>query len=188
MGSSLRPSTYQSQPQQRGRERNGVLLLSLIIGFGAIAMALQLRVRPSTSDDTEARVAPGAVNTEDSPPHELAGALSGSSPGLLPSDDVVELPADEVRYLQELERLARADKARALQWVDLGDRRYPARGMRAEARQALRVTLLVELGLMTEARERARRFIEEHPTSPYRRLVQGQTGIHPRPGPPPGIE
>jgi hypothetical protein len=43
------------------------------------------------------------------------------------------------------------------------------------------ITLLVDLGEMEEARARTRRFIELHPESRYRPLVQGVTGIHPRP-------
>ncbi len=58
------------------------------------------------------------------------------------------------------------------------------RGPEAEARHAMGITLLVDLGQIEEARALTRRFIVEHPESVYRPLVQGVTGIHPRPSGP----
>jgi len=92
--------------------------------------------------------------------------------------------ADEDEYLRELARLNRTDQRRALELVHQGERWYSASGVRAEARQAMGITLLVDLGEMAEARARARRFLAEHPSSRYRPLVQGVTGIHPRPSAP----
>ncbi len=94
--------------------------------------------------------------------------------------------ANEDDYLRELARLKRTDQRRALELVRQGEVWYSASGVRAEARQAMGVTLLVDLGEMEEARARARNFLAEHPTSSYRPLVQGVTGIHPRPGGPDG--
>jgi len=94
--------------------------------------------------------------------------------------------ADEDEYLRELARLNRTDQRRALELVHQGERWYSASGVRAEARQAMGITLLVDLGEMAEARARARRFLAEHPSSRYRPLVQGVTGIHPRPSAPDG--
>jgi hypothetical protein len=48
------------------------------------------------------------------------------------------------------------------------------------------ITLLVDLGRMDEARARVDRFLEAYPNSRYRPLVQGKTGIHPRPSGPGG--
>jgi hypothetical protein len=95
-----------------------------------------------------------------------------------------EQPASPQLYWRELERLERENQERALAYALAGDEWYPDVGRPAEARRAKIVTLLVDLHRMSEARERTRKFIEAYPASPYRRLVQGVTGIHPRPGPP----
>jgi len=89
--------------------------------------------------------------------------------------------ASEDDYLRALEQLSQTDKQRALELVRKGNGWYSGSGVRAEARQAMGITLLVDLGEMAEARVLTRHFIAEHPTSPYRQLVQGVTGIHPRP-------
>jgi hypothetical protein len=52
----------------------------------------------------------------------------------------------------------------------------------------MQITLLVDLGQMAEARQLARRFIVAHPQSRYRAVVQGVTGIHPRPSGPAALE
>jgi hypothetical protein len=102
--------------------------------------------------------------------------------------DVGGLPyASEDDYLRDLEELNHTDKRRALELVEKGEVWYPNSGVRTEARQALGITLLVDLGNMEEARARTRSYIAEHPKSSYRPLVQGVTGIHPRPGAPPNL-
>jgi hypothetical protein len=90
--------------------------------------------------------------------------------------------------MRELSRLARTDKPAALSLAKRGDEWYSDTGDTAEARKAMVVTLLVDLGSMEEARVLTRRFIAAYPSSPYRPLVQGVTGIHPRPHGPEGIE
>lgn len=97
-----------------------------------------------------------------------------------------ERPATEEVYWSELEKLQRTDKENALVFALKGDEWYSPTGKPAEARRAMIVTLMVDLGRMEEARVRTRDFISQYPNSPYRRLVQGVTGIHPRPGAPPG--
>jgi len=89
--------------------------------------------------------------------------------------------ATEDDYLRTLDQLNQTDKRRALELVQKGDDWYASSGVRAEAREAMGITLLVDLGEMEEARARTRRFIAKHPQSTYRPLVQGVTGIHPRP-------
>lgn len=89
--------------------------------------------------------------------------------------------------MRELEALRAMDPERALAWAEQGERWYDSKGVYAEARQAMIVTLLVDRGSMSEARDKARAFITAHPKSRYRPLVQGLTGVHPRPGPPPGF-
>jgi hypothetical protein len=88
--------------------------------------------------------------------------------------------------MREISRLQGVDKERALALTLEGEERF-GESRFVEARRALRVTLLVDLGRMKEARELTRAFIERFPGSEYRPLVQGVTGIHPRPGPPPHL-
>ncbi len=112
---------------------------------------------------------------------------AGAGAAAAPNGDGAGPPfADEDEYLRELARLNRTDPRRARALVRQGERWYSASGVRAEAREAMGITLLVDLGEMEEARALARRFITEHPTSRYRPLVQGVTGIHPRPSRPDG--
>lgn len=80
--------------------------------------------------------------------------------------------------------LNHTDKQAALVLAEKGEQWYAPVGRLAEARRAMRITLLVDLERMTEARALTHEFIERHPESPYRHLVQGVTGIHPRPSGP----
>jgi hypothetical protein len=90
-------------------------------------------------------------------------------------------PANEEAYWHELSRLNTADKAGALVLAMKGDDWYPGTGPNAEARKAMVITLLVDLGRIEEARNRTRAFMARFPRSQYLPLVQGVTGIHPRP-------
>ena len=93
-------------------------------------------------------------------------------------------PDSERAYFLELSRLNAVDKPRALALARRGDEWYPNTGDGAEARKALAITLLVDLGNMEEARRETRAFIAAFPRSSYRPIVQGVTGIHPRPSGP----
>jgi hypothetical protein len=90
---------------------------------------------------------------------------------------------DPEALLHELEALAVNDKPRALALALVADDDLPAAGVFAEARRAFIVTLLVDSQRMSEARERARQFTRSYPNSRYLPLVQGVTGVHPRPRP-----
>jgi hypothetical protein len=90
-------------------------------------------------------------------------------------------PESERAYFRELARLNGVDKPRALAFARQGDAWYPSSGDNAQARKAMAITLLVDLGNMEEARRETRAFIAAYPGSSYRPLVQGVTGIHPRP-------
>lgn len=90
---------------------------------------------------------------------------------------------DPEALLHELEALAVNDKSRALTRALEADHDLPTIGVFAEARRAFIVTLLVDMQRMSEARERAREFTRSFPTSRYLPLVQGVTGVHPRPRP-----
>lgn len=114
------------------------------------------------------------------------------APGLPPDAALVapasaesfEKPESEELFWKELERLEHEDKPKALAYALAGEDWYGEEGKPAEGRRAKIVTLLVDVGKMDEARARTRIFIEKYPNSSYRRLVQGVTGIHPRPGAP----
>lgn len=95
-----------------------------------------------------------------------------------------ERPESEEDFLRQLQSLHWTDKAAALKLARQGEDWYSEEGPAAEARKAMIATLLVDLGRMNEARAEVRRFIERYPDSPYRPMLQGKTGIHPRPGAP----
>lgn len=83
-----------------------------------------------------------------------------------------------------LSELNHSDKQAALVLAEKGEQWYAPVGRLAEARRAMRITLLVDLARIAEARALTREFVERYPESPYRGLVQGVTGIHPRPSGP----
>jgi hypothetical protein len=95
-----------------------------------------------------------------------------------------DTPLPEREFLEQLRELNVTDKHAALTLAQKGETWYSATGTLAEARRAMRITLLVDLERMAEARAFTREFIEQYPTSPYRKLVQGVTGVHPRPSGP----
>lgn len=118
-------------------------------------------------------------------------APASAAPRQAASDDPIkaapappEEPSNEEAFLRQLEQLNRADKPRALELALRGEDRYSDTGVYAEARKAMIITLLVDLGRISEARTRVREFIRKYPDSRYRHLVQGVTGVHPRPGAP----
>jgi hypothetical protein len=108
------------------------------------------------------------------------------APALVPASiatSSVTAEPKEQRVLRVLEPLAVTDKSRALALALEADETLPASGIFAEARRALIVTLLVDLQRMPEARQRAREFSRSFGESRYLPLVQGVTGVHPRPRP-----
>ncbi len=89
--------------------------------------------------------------------------------------------AEYNEMLRELVRLEESDKKQALAYARATQDRFAKEGVHAEARSAKEITLLVDLGQMEEARALVRDFLQLHPSSRYRPLVSGVTGIHPRP-------
>jgi hypothetical protein len=104
-----------------------------------------------------------------------------SAPGASRGQPETGAPSGEEDSLAEIARLNATDKPRALALALSADDAYPSAGADAEARRAMIITLLVDLGRMEEARQRVYRYIEAYPDSPYLPLVEGKTGIHPRP-------
>lgn len=153
-----------------------VLLSAVAVCLGAAAWWL-LQSEAATSHIASAR--PRAA-----PPLPLGPALvpaSITAPSVAASGVAGE--PTEQRVLRELEPLAVTDKARALALALEADGKLPPSGIFAEARRALIVSLLVDLQRMPEARQRAREFSRSFADSRYLPLVQGVTGIHPRPRP-----
>jgi hypothetical protein len=71
--------------------------------------------------------------------------------------------------------LRSGDAARALQLLELAERRYP-QGVLNQEREALRIEALAGLGQTAQARARANAFLRAYPTSPYASRVKSRTG------------
>jgi hypothetical protein len=100
------------------------------------------------------------------PPDPAAWTEKPDTGGLSSEDDV----------LAELAHLNATDKPRALALALSADDTYPSTGINAEARRAMIITLLVDLGRMAEARQRVYRYIATYPDSRYLPLVEGKDG------------
>jgi hypothetical protein len=154
--------------------------LLVAVAIAGLLLALLYRAHIPTSPTTAAkpvRTPEATLPVISSPPLEnerIAAAV-------LPSRPTPALDAEQL--LRELEPLSITDKPLALSRALAADARLSPEGVMAEARRALIVTLMVDTERMPEARERAREFIRRYPQSRYRPLVQGTTGIHPRPSP-----
>ncbi len=135
-----------------------------------ISPATQAEPRPSTTPLAQA-VAPVA-------PSARAPLVEPRAPS-----NALKRPASEDDYMRELLALESTDEERALALARKGDEWYEGSGRAAEARKAMTITLLADLGRMEEARALARAFMAAHPDSGYLPVVQGVTGIHPRPHP-----
>lgn len=162
--------------------RSARVSLAMLAMLGALALFRHYERRPVPSVTPSAVVAEDTGDVPSDPPlPERSLALTRATPPPSAVPDVLQKPASEDEYLHDLARLNLVDKSRALALARKGDEWYPSRGRGAEARKAMAVTLLVDLGHMDEARDETRRFIDAYPDSPYRTLAQGVTGIHPRP-------
>lgn len=150
----------------------------------------QPQTDPST-DATSERTSPPGLDLPSNPSPNADEArtpdasVSGQEPEQPLDAGAPQRPGSEEAFWNELTRLRAIDKARALKYALLGEQWYSSVGRPAEARGAMIVSLMVDLNRMEEARTRTRAFIETYPNSSYRMMVQGLTGIHPRPGAPP---
>jgi hypothetical protein len=157
--------------------KRAALLVAVALA-GLLLALLYLPRRPTSTTSTTPVATSGAPlpETPSSPfkTETLAAAVIQAPPAPTP---------DPEQLLRELEPLSVTDKPLALSLALAADARLSPDGVMAEARRALIVTLMVDTERMPEARERAREFIRRYPQSRYRPLVQGTTGIHPRPTP-----
>jgi hypothetical protein len=155
-----------------------------LVVFVSAKRATEVSSQPSSRAPVAmARVQPSliAIKSTEAP---RSREQSADVPVEAPLRSAGESAPSEESFFQELERLQATDKARALTLARKGEAWYLPTGELAEARKAMIVTLLVDTGDMTEARQLARQFIAAFPSSDYRPLVQGVTGVHPRPSGP----
>jgi hypothetical protein len=162
---------------------------TLITGSGImLAVGLVIVWLRTPREPGQAHVASGAESALDaapmapSPPLESPSVRAPTTAEPAPARAALDSkPADENAYLHAVWELHDTDKPRALELVRKGDAWYSNHGVAAEARKAMAITLLVELGQMEPARAEVRRFITAYPDSRYLPMVEGVTGIHPRP-------
>ena len=153
----------------RGRITLGAMLL-----FGALGMLAWRRLEPPPPLPVSRRDFSVEAPT---PPVRDPGLMTAG----LAARDHVALDAEAT--LQKLEVLSLTNKPAALELALAADQQLPSAGVMAEARRAMIVTLLADLNRLSEARVRARTFTAGYPRSAYLPLVQGVTGVHPRPRP-----
>jgi hypothetical protein len=84
----------------------------------------------------------------------------------------VDGPAEELELLVRIKQKASSDPASALTLVEEGHRRFP-RGSFYQERESIAILALSQLGRTTEARERAKHFLDAHPQSPYAERLRG---------------
>ncbi len=106
-----------------------------------------------------------------------SGRIAGAAPAATTASAGVEREAGAGAGIEgEADLLVRAraavggDPARALSLVKEHERRFPG-GALVQEREVIAVSALVGLGRMSEARPRAARFLEQHPSSVYRRRL-----------------
>ena len=114
------------------------------------------------------RSPPGEVVVA-TPPPVVAGpgpvVREPARPGTQPPEDAA-LGAELVLLREARAALARAAPEEALQRLAEHELRFPG-GLLAEERRVLRVQALCESGAAEQARAAARRFTQEHPSSPH---------------------
>jgi len=149
----------------------------VVLALGAAGLLFWRYSRPDPRSSPSLAAAPSlAVPSESAAPVPISASVAAASASSVNEPDAEAL-------LRQLEPLAVTDKPRALQLALDADSKLPPDGVMAQARRALIVTLLVDENRMPEARARARAFTTEYPDSRYLPLVQGVTGVHPRPRP-----
>lgn len=150
----------------------------------AVLVALSIALWRVRASRFSAVPAASSGTTGERVPDPIARAAPTGRFTPAPASAALQPAADEPeQLLRQLEQQSATDKLGALARALEADTRLPESGVMAEARRALIVTLLVDTGDMAAARARTRDFIQRYPDSRYRRLVQGVTGIHPRPSP-----
>lgn len=173
------------------RQRTLVATLALLVGGGWLGWHL---CHPSPDPTSDAALVAQSNAAHAIPPAQAPDVEDDQSEAVRPTEERAAVldagastptrPRTEEAFWDELTRLRAVDKSQALKYALLGEQWYNGEGRPAEARGAMIISLLVDLDRMEEARTRTRAFIAAYPNSSYRIMVQGVTGIHPRPGAP----
>lgn len=121
----------------------------------------------------EPQAAPASIDT---PEEVVARATRPARPA--PPEPVAEEPPSEGALLLRARTALRHDAARALAIAEEHRVAYPEGTMRAE-REVLAIEALTRLGRWDAAEQRAARFDERYPTSPYRGRVEAALSRRP---------
>jgi Fe-S cluster biosynthesis and repair protein YggX len=168
--------------------RRGGQFALLTAGLGAVVAWIWVNHAEPRAETVDTRSASAAARAPS--PAVAATVLATSTPSTDSSEKITlakilpDTPPPQRDFLEQLSELNHTDKQAALTLAEKGEQWYSDVGRYAEARRAMRVTLLVDLKRMDEARALTRDFIAQYPDSSYSRLVRGVTGIHPRPSGP----
>jgi hypothetical protein len=160
-----------------------------IAALGAVCIAIFVVLLRHERTPTAHEHPPAAAEEASAVPVSTAATTSRATPppASRASAGALDRPATEDEFMRELMQLESTDKEAALALARKGEGWYSSSGKPAEARKAMIVTLLADLNRMDEARTLARAFMAAFPGSEYLPLVQGATGIHPRPHGPNGV-
>jgi hypothetical protein len=153
---------------------------------GAVAIIVVL-LRRGREMPALRRLPPTASTPAESATCTMSSAAAATVPAPRAPGSASNRPHSEDQFMHELMQLESTDKEGALALARKGEAWYSNSGKPAEARKAMIVTLLADLNRMDEARSLARAFMAAFPDSEYLPLVQGATGIHPRPHGPNGV-
>jgi hypothetical protein len=115
---------------------------------------------------------PSARPALPAPSPSASSPSSPSNPEASASASPADGPAEELALLVRIKQKASSDPAVALALVDEGHRRFP-RGSFYQERESIAVLALAQLGRATEARARAKLFLDAHPQSPYAERLRG---------------
>src|SRR5690606_18563235 len=137
-------------PSQVARLRRTTTALLVCAAVGSVAVWLMRS--PTPQPRTPATAKPNSADAE--PPAQVTRPtpLSAPRPKITPRAPLSDTPPPEDDYLEQLAELNRTDKQAALTLAEKGEQWYAATGKRAEARRAMRITLLADLNRMHEAR------------------------------------
>jgi hypothetical protein len=153
----------------RGARVLGPVLLGFAAVFGIAGLLIYRLWDPFVEPETgfEIRATPL--------PSEPAPAAPKPTAPTDPLNDPAK-PANEYEYLRELERLSAENKSKALELAFAGEQWYGDTGPAAEARRAMQVTLLADIGRGQDARKFATRFLSKYPKSKYAIRVRQAVG------------
>ena len=129
-------------------------------------------IAASAASPSDRSPAPRAQPSRPEPPLSPSALAGPEASASASSPPAVDGPAEELDLLVRIKQKASSDPASALSLVEEGHRRFP-RGSFYQERESIAVLALSQLGRTTEARERAKHFLDAHPQSPYAERLRG---------------